>query len=147
LRITEAAEVDIPEMCELLGLLFSQENEFRPDLSLQTAGLRQIVGFADRGRILVAREGVLAVGMVSLLFTISTALGGPVTILEDMIVRPEHRRTGGGSRLLLAAVGLARSLNCRRITLLTDRTNEAAQRFYEKHGFNLSEMVPMRLVL
>jgi GNAT superfamily N-acetyltransferase len=146
LRIIEATEMDVPELCDLLRLLFVQETEFHPDTSLQVAGLRQIVNHADRGRILVARDGARLVGMVSLFLTISTALGGPVALLEDMIVRHEYRRKGVGNRLLLAAMGLARSLDCRRITLLTDRTNEVAQRFYEKHGFNLSEMVPMRLV-
>jgi ribosomal protein S18 acetylase RimI-like enzyme len=48
---------------------------------------------------------------------------------------------------MVAALKLARSSGCQRITLLTDRTNEAAQRFYKWHGFNVSEMVPMRMVL
>lgn len=147
MRITEATEDDVPKLCDLLGVLFAQEAEFRPDRSLQSTGLRQIIGFPERGRILVLRDGDSLIGMVNLLFTISTALGARVALLEDMVIAPEHRRTGAGSALLQAAIALARSSSCRRITLLTDQTNKSAQRFYERHGFRLSEMVPMRLPL
>jgi ribosomal protein S18 acetylase RimI-like enzyme len=64
-----------------------------------------------------------------------------------MVVRPQYRGSGAGHMLLEVAIGLVKSSGCRRITLLTDSTNEAAQRFYRKHGFNISEMVAMRLIL
>ena len=147
MEVTQAENGDIPELCELLDLLFTQEVEFRPDPAMQAEGLRQIIDFPERGRILVLREGASVLGMVNLLFTVSTALGGRVAILEDMVVRPAHRGRGAGSMLLRAALDFARSAGCRRITLLTDRTNESAQRFYRRHGFHLSEMVPMRFIL
>ena len=147
MEISRATNEDIPQLCELLNLLFSQEVEFQPDRKLQAAGLRQIIDFPERGQILVLREGESIIGMVNLLFTVSTALGGRVAILEDMIVHPEYRGRGAGDMLLKAAIGLVKSSGCRRLTLLTDATNESAQRFYRRHGFTISEMVPMRLVL
>ena len=147
MEITEGTKDDIPGLCELLDLLFEQEIEFRPARSLQSTGLQQIIDFPERGRILVLRQGDSLIGMVNLLFTISTALGGRVALLEDMIMRPEYRGSGAGSELLQAAINLAELSGCRRITLLTDQTNESAQRFYKQHGFNLSEMVPMRFFL
>jgi ribosomal protein S18 acetylase RimI-like enzyme len=147
MEITEATKDDIAGLGRLLELLFTQEAEFQPDRSLQSVALQQIIDFPERGKILVLREGAALIGMVNLLFTVSTALGGRVALLEDMIVHPEYRGRGAGSELLQAAVNLASACGCRRITLLTDRTNESAQRFYERHGFNISEMVPMRLSL
>lgn len=144
---TPATNNDIPQLCGLLALLFDQEAEFRPDRELQAEGLRQIIEFPERGKILVLRNGPLIIGMVSLLFTVSTALGGRVAILEDMVVLPEFRSMGAGSRLLNEAIALAKSQGCLRITLLTDRVNGAAMMFYQRHGFILSEMVPMRLLL
>ena len=147
METVEATIEDIPRLCGLLALLFDQEAEFRPDGELQAAGLHRIIGAPDTGRILLLRDGHSIIGMVSLLFTISTALGGRVAILEDMVVLPEHRSKGAGSRLLEDAIAFAESDGCLRITLLTDRVNEAAQRFYQRHGFILSPMVPMRLYL
>lgn len=95
--------------------------------------------------ILVARQANRIVGMVSLLFTISTAEGGPACWLEDMVVLPAYRHFGVGSQLLRQAVAHARSRGALRITLLTDRTNGSAQRFYKAHGFVASPMVPLRL--
>jgi GNAT superfamily N-acetyltransferase len=85
--------------------------------------------------------------MVNLLYTVSTALGDRVALLEDMVVSPNVRGSGVGSRLLEQAIQLARLDGCKRITLLTDRANEPAQRFYQKHGFVSSVMVPLRLSL
>jgi GNAT superfamily N-acetyltransferase len=131
----------------MLGILFAQEAEFRPDPERQAAGLRAVLGHPDVGQVLVLRDGPTAVGMVSLLFLPSTALGGRVALLEDMVVRPDARGGGAGSRLLQAAIAFARSVGCLRITLLTDADNMAAQRFYGRHGFGRSGMIPMRLPL
>lgn len=147
LQVTEATPDDIPRLCELLALLFAQEAEFQPDPSKQAAGLRKIITQPEVGRILVLREGDAVIGMVNLLFTVSTALGGRVAVFEDMIVDPAHRGGGAGSQLLQAAIESARAAGCLRITLLTDRGNADAQRFYARHGFEPSVMLPMRLQL
>ena len=57
MEITKATKEDIPELQELLGLLFAQEAEFQPDRSLQSAGLQKIVDSPEHGQILVLREG------------------------------------------------------------------------------------------
>ena len=147
MNVSPATEADLPALCELLGLLFVQEAEFCPDLERQSAGLRSLLGRPEAGQILVLRDGPVVVGMVSLLFMPSTALGGRVAVLEDMVVRPNARGRGAGSRLLHAAVEFAQMAGCRRITLLTDADNAAAQQFYGRHGFKRSAMLPMRLML
>ncbi|MNY66030.1 putative phosphinothricin acetyltransferase YwnH [compost metagenome] len=77
----------------------------------------------------------------------STALGARVALLEDMVVDTGARGTGIGSALLEQAIAHARDSGCRRITLLTDGDNAAAQRLYRRHGFGRSPMVPLRLAL
>ena len=84
------------------------------------------------------------IGMVSLLFTISTALGGKVAILEDMIVDSASRGTGIGSCLIESALSYAAENDFKRITLLTDADNSMAQRFYKTNGFYESDMKVMR---
>lgn len=146
-ELAHATIDDIPQLCELLALLFAQEAEFAPDRNKQAAGLREIITHPEIGRILILREDAVVIAMVNLLFTVSTALGGRVALLEDMIVHPAYRGSGTGSRLLQAAMEFARSSGCLRITLLTDRDNVAAQGFYRHHAFKLSTMLPMRLSL
>jgi GNAT superfamily N-acetyltransferase len=147
MQIEPATVADIPALSELLSALFAQEAEFTPDAGAQSRGLARIIGNPDIGVILLARMDGRVAGMVNLLFTVSTALGEPVALLEDMVVAAGSRGAGVGTRLLTAAIDCARARGCKRITLLTDRANAAAQRFYAKQGFAASGMLPMRLLL
>jgi len=144
--ITPANLTDVPQLADLLNLLFTQEADFTPDREKQERGLRLIIESAHVGVILAARDGDQVVGMVSLLFTISTAEGGRVCWLEDMVVRPDRRGGGLGSRLLQSAIAYARSHSFSRITLLTDKLNAGAIRLYGRHGFIESEMTAFRLM-
>jgi ribosomal-protein-alanine N-acetyltransferase len=51
-------------------------------------------------------------------------------------VREEYRRMGIGERLLIAAIELAREYDQELITLEVRASNDAAQRLYEKYGFD-----------
>ena len=95
------------------------------------------------GRIFAARNNGQIVGMVSLLFTISTAEGAKACWLEDMVVRPDQRGKGLGTRLLQHAISYAKANGFSRIALLTDQTNDRAIRFYERHGFRALVMIPL----
>jgi N-acetylglutamate synthase-like GNAT family acetyltransferase len=145
-RIEPATIEDLPQLVALLAALFEQEQDFRPDQSKQEHGLRLILEQPNRGRIFVLRTDHMVLGMVNLLFTISTAEGGMVILMEDVIVHPQHRRQGYGSRLLLHAMQFASEKRFRRITLLTDQISAESQAFFTKHGFHFSKMIPMRLV-
>jgi ribosomal protein S18 acetylase RimI-like enzyme len=127
--------------------LFSQEAEFKPNHELQGRGLSKILNNEDIGVILVVRDSAKVIGMVNILYTVSTALGERVGVLEDFVVLPKYRDEGVGSELLSYALNFAKQKGCKRITLLTDNDNEDAQRFYLRHGFSSSPMVPFRLSL
>lgn len=146
LRIEPATLDDLSEVTELLMDLFAQEEDFTPNREKQLRGVRLILEQPSRGRIFVLRNHQKIVGMINLLITISTAEGGFVLLLEDLVIRQEHRGQGYGSRLMKHAIEFARQKNFLRITLLTDRPAES-RRFYVKHGFIESLMVPMRLHL
>lgn len=145
IAIDAAVSADIPALCDLLDLLFAQEADFVPDRARQERGLRMIIDDARVGVILAARaDGGAVVGMVNLLFTVSTAEGARVMLLEDMIVRPDHRGQGVGLKLIETAIARATDEGCARITLLTDEDNTQAQWFYGRAGFRRSAMIPMR---
>lgn len=145
--ICRAQVADIPALCELLSDLFSQEAEFVPDREAQSRGLSRILADESLGTVWVFKDERHIVGMVSVLYTVSTALGAEVALLEDMVVAPSHRGRQIGARLLAHAIADARRRGCLRITLLTDADNARAQAFYARQGFVRSGMVPLRLDL
>jgi GNAT superfamily N-acetyltransferase len=146
-EIREAVVSDIEALCGLLGLLLTQEAEFEPNVELQRQGLARIISDGAIGTVLVAIQDLRVIGMVNILYTVSTALGGPVALLEDLIVTPAFRGLGVGTSLLSAALDHCRSVGCRRITLLTDGDNRAAHSLYEAAGFTRSLMVAFRCPL
>jgi GNAT superfamily N-acetyltransferase len=145
--IQPAINEDLDELSSLLGELFSEESDFRPNREKQLRGLRLIFEQPNRGRVFVLRVDNQIVGMINLLFTISTAEGGFVLLLEDLVVHKEHRGHGYGSKLLEYAIEFAKQKNFLRITLLTDRPELRSQSFFRKHGFYESPMLPMRLLV
>ena len=136
---------DLPQMVELLGVLFTDEAEFQPDPGKQKRALETILGNPTIGRLFVAREGKRVVAMASLLYTVSTAEGGKAALFEDLVVHPDERKRGIGEALLKHVVDQARAEGVMRITLLTDMQNERAQAMYRRVGFVGSPMKPMRL--
>lgn len=145
-RIEPATLEDMPQLVELLMALFSEEADFAPNRQKQEHGLRLILEQPNRGRIFVLRTDHQIIGMVNLLFTISTAEGGLVVLMEDVIVHPGHRRQGYGGLLLEYAIEFAKERGFKRITLLTDKISAESQDFFQRHGFHFSTMIPMRLV-
>jgi ribosomal protein S18 acetylase RimI-like enzyme len=147
LRVREARAADVGAMVELLGYLFKQERDFCPAATKQRRALEILLAQPAMGRLFVLTRGPNILGMVSLLFTISTAEGGKAAWLEDLVVHPEQRQKGLGTRLLRAAVDWARKEGLTRITLLTDADNARARQLYQRQGFTASAMQPLRLHL
>lgn len=145
--VEQATILDLPQLTDLLHDLFTMEADFQPDRAKQMRGLQLILEQPNRGRIFVLRHNGMILGMINLLFTISTAEGGFVVLLEDVIVHREHRHQGIGDKLLKHAIDYAKAKNFLRITLLTDRLNDDSQRFFKRLGFFTSSMIPMRLIL
>jgi GNAT superfamily N-acetyltransferase len=145
--IEPATLEDLPQLTELLFDLFTLEGDFKPDRAKHMRGLRLILEQPSRGRVFVVRKEGRIVAMINLLFTISTAEGGFVLLLEDVIVHADHRHHGFGDKLIQYAIDFAREKNFLRITLLTDRANEEAQAFFKNHGFLDSKMIPLRMFL
>lgn len=146
-RVETATIEDLDQITDLLTALFKQQGDFTVDTEKQRDGLSMILEQPARGRIFVLRNDQQIFGMVNLLFTISTAEGGMVLILEDFIMHPSHRGQGYGNQLLNHVMQFGRSKNFSRITLLTDKISEDSQRFFKKHGFEHSKMIPMRINL
>lgn len=143
-RAEPAKPGDLPAMADLLTELFKLERDFVPDRDKQLRGLRLILDNPAQGRLFVLRDGPEVVGMANALIVISTAEGGRVALLEDVIVRASHRGRGAGSRLVEQVLAWARHEGLCRVTLLADRCNRGALDFYARLGFISSAMRVLR---
>lgn len=134
IRIRPAAEEDFPELVELLRQLFELEQDFEPDASKQQAGLSLMLEspFAE---LLVAECGGRVAGFCGVQLQISTAMGSYAAQIEDLVLHPEFRRRGIGSRLLDAAGAWAKQRGARRLQLNCDDQNLPAMRFYEARNW------------
>jgi len=147
LELKTAELSDIPQLSQLLNSLFVQEIEFTPNEQAHRRALKTIISNPQIGHILVIKETNKVLGMVNILYTISTALGAKVGILEDMVILKEYRAQGLGVQLITFALEFAKENECKRLTLLTDADNTDAHKFYEKVGFSRSCMLPFRITL
>jgi len=144
MHIDFAGTADIDAMAGLLHELFTLESDFKPDPAKQLDALRWILGHPAHGRLFVLRDEGRVLGMANALISISTAEGGLVLILEDVIVAAGHRGRGHGRHLVEHVLRWAATEGMSRVTLLADRDNTAALAFYARLGFEESAMVVRR---
>ncbi|MBI5742188.1 MAG: GNAT family N-acetyltransferase [Nitrospirae bacterium] len=146
--VRQARPDDVPEMCGLLSELFSIEQDFRPDMEKQAAGLGLLLdNKSGSSVVLVAERDKEIIGMCSVQTLISTAEGGAAGLLEDLIVQREYRGKGAGSKLLLEVFKWCRAGNISRLHLLRDIENNEALDFYIRKGWRDTKLVCMRKLL
>src|ERR1700742_1168044 len=116
-------------------------NRLIPQLSrsappLTGDALKQIVSW-DGNHLLIARDGDRVVGMLTLVtFPIPTGLRAWI---EDVVVDESVRGQGVGAALTEAAVQRAQAVGARTVDLTSRPTRQAANRLYERLGFELRE--------
>jgi GNAT superfamily N-acetyltransferase len=143
-RIDFATADDLEAMADLLAELFALESDFSPQREKQRAGLRLILDDPSVGRLFVLRVDNRVAGMANALFTVSTAEGKRVVVLEDVIVATGYRGRGLGQRLVGHVAAWAAANGLPRITVLADKDNAPALAFYARMGFTHSAMCVLR---
>jgi ribosomal protein S18 acetylase RimI-like enzyme len=143
--IRNAKPGDIPQLVELLKELFSIEADFDFDQDKQSNGLNLLLN-SKKDCVLVAERlsDNKVLGMCTVQTLISTAEGGPVGLLEDLIVSADFRHLGIGAKLLVEAVNWAECQGLKRLQLLADKNNLPALNFYQKQGWNSTQLVCLR---
>ena len=145
ITLRKAKAADIPQLVELLKELFMLEADFDFDPEKQTAGLNLLLN-SEKDCVLVAHlpGDNKVLGLCSVQTLISTAEGGWVGLLEDLIVAADFRHQGIASRLVAEAVAWAESQGLKRLQLLADKNNGLALNFYHKQGWQTTKLVCLR---
>ena len=141
--IRKACTADLHTMTGLLSELFNIETDFVPNVRHQRQGLADLMNKPD-ATLLVAVTGSSIVGMCTLQPLISTAEGGKVGLVEDVVIAASYRKSGIGRKLLKEIEMIARAEGMSRLQLLSDRDNETASAFYEHLGWSTTNMTAYR---
>ncbi len=143
--IRTAKPSDIPQLVALLKELFTIEADFDFDQDKQAHGLNLLLN-TEKDCVLVAEQlgDNKVLGMCTVQTLISTAEGGPVGLLEDLIVAADYRNHGVGVKLLAEAVKWAESHGLKRLQLLADKNNLPALNFYQKQGWQSTQLICLR---
>ena len=89
------------------------------------------------GRILLACEDELALGMASISFNYALRYDGRYAQLEELIVDPVARGKNVGGLLVEEALKAARDEGCKEFGLYLLESTKHNQPFYEKYGFGV----------
>jgi len=135
-RIRRARSSDLPELAAMMGQFNRSEHiHWRPQRVLPA--LRRLLRDRRLGCVLVAEGGAARElrGYAVATFGYDLEYAGPDAFLTEIFVRPPHRRSGEGRRLLRAITQRMRDGGAGAIHLAVWPANRAARRFYEGAGF------------
>lgn len=129
----------------LIVRLFELEPDYPFDAAKVRHGLELLLARPDVAALWVAEQNGRVVGMCSAQIVISTAEGGPVAWIEDVVVSPDLRGQGIGSLLLDAVTAWAIRRGISRLQLLADSENATALGFYRRMKWQTTRMICLRL--
>ena len=145
LTIRSAQYDDLEAMVSLLQALFAIEEDFTPAPDRQRQGLKRFMDGCGKHRcIRVAESENQVIAMATIQILISTAEGGPVGLVEDVVVQEDCRGMGIGRRLMTALTSWSAERGLMRLQLLADRTNFSALDFYNKGGWLPTRLMCLR---
>jgi GNAT superfamily N-acetyltransferase len=144
-RVRAATESDLDAMTRLIERLFTVEPDFSFDPGQARRGLGLLLAKQEAAALWVAEQGGQVIAMCTAQIVISTAEGGPVAWVEDVVVRPDRRGRGIGRLLLDAVTTWAIRRGLTRLQLLADGENAAALGFYRQRGWQGTRMICLRL--
>ncbi len=135
-------------MCDLLRDLFTVEADFEFDAAKQAKGLSMLVSDpSGRAFVGVAVADNCIAGMATVQTLVSTAEGGRVGFVEDVIVDKRCRCRNVGTLLIGKIIAWSREQGLSRLQLLADRENHLALNFYTSRGWDFTKLICLRKCL
>jgi GNAT superfamily N-acetyltransferase len=146
ITIRHAKPTDIKALVCLLKELFEIEEDFVFEENKQSKGLALMLE-SKKDCVVLAEHGSEVIGMCTVQTLISTAEGGYVGIVEDMVVANKYSGKGIGRQLIFEIESWAKSQGLIRLQLLADRNNQPALAFYTKMGWLETRLIGLRKVI
>jgi len=145
ITIRGAEPSDTDGLVALLRVLFTLEEDFSYNERVQRRGMALLISRQGPERqVFVAEKGGRVAGMCSIQTLISTAEGGLVGQVEDVIVGDGCRGNGIGNVLMDAVDGWAREKGLKRLQLLAEKGNTQALKFYRSRGWEITNLICVR---
>lgn len=139
MHIREANTEDLSKLTVLVSELFHIESDFNPNVRKQRQGLAYLMEY-EQATVLLMELNHEIIAMCTLQPLISTAEGGTVGMVEDLIVTEQWRGKGLGTELLNAVEAVALAQGMSRLQLLAGRGNAEAQLFFDKQQWQKTNM-------
>ncbi len=115
---------EIAEYEKLVHEVLADEKTIRDTLFGKNRSAEAVIGY-HRGK---------PVGYALFFYNFSSFIGRPGLYIEDIYVKPEHRRKGFGKAFLVYLARLARDKKCGRMEWAVLNWNEPSIKFYKKLG-------------
>lgn len=145
-KIRRAQSTDIKALVCLLKELFEIEEDFVFEENKQSKGLT-LMFESKKDCVVLAEHGSEVIGMCTIQALISTAEGGYVGLVEDMVVANKYSGKGIGRQMILEIERWATSQGLTRLQLLADCNNQPALAFYTKMGWLETRLIGLRKVI
>jgi GNAT superfamily N-acetyltransferase len=123
-------------VAELLDAFNREYDTATPGPEVLTQRLTRLLA---GGSVVALLVGEPAIGVALLTLRPNVWYDGPVALLDELYVAPQHRGKGLGSALLDAAEGVTRDRDGELLEINVDGDDIDARRFYERHGYSNHE--------
>jgi len=134
LSIRQATRADVPLVLSFIRDLADYEKLSHLVVATEAVLAEELFGPKSHAEVLLGHIGIEPVAFAVYFHNFSTFLGRKGLYLEDLYVRPEHRRRGFGRAMLLHVARIAAERNCGRFEWSVLDWNEPAIFFYETLG-------------
>jgi GNAT superfamily N-acetyltransferase len=123
---------DAPVVAQLLHDFNTEFDTPTPGTEVLTPRLEELLGSETTFAVLGGGPAV-AVALVTLRSNVW--YGGPVALLDEMYVAPDHRALGMGTQVIQLVLDTCRTRGVALVEINVDEEDTDAMRFYERHGF------------
>ncbi|MGB6909416.1 MAG: GNAT family N-acetyltransferase [Methyloceanibacter sp.] len=131
------ADTDDTPLLVALMAEFYAESEFSLDRQWASDSFSALLGDDAKGAVWIAFQDGEPAGYVVLTLRHSMEYGGPDAFIDDLYVRPAHRRQGLGREALSALFAECARRGVLAVHVEAGRSNAAAQALYRSFGLDV----------